>query len=358
MTTIVACHSHQGAAPSRPASDRHPRYRSPHCSGCPGSRTGCSSAAACGRQCGHERQETSVAHRNGLVRRNLLDALRVGTSPRNRAVSSVARGERGRASHLHGESGNAAFGQRLGRVSRVKAKGHPHALTRAPNGTGRARRCSTRRCGDGGISGSDQAMYLTPGSRADYAWRASGTATAGAVRAGRKTTGKSGESETAASLWSGRILATSPGSSNRGPAGRTRRRTTAAGRVGARKERAASAASRSSQHAVWSVLQNRASSPPGQGLFREPGAVARPGSERTAPARGPAWPCWPPPRCWPWPRLRRPRPRRSPSPATAPPGRWLERTRSRQARPIPIRAHADVRQLAGKRIFRIHQQYS
>ena len=123
MTTIVACHSHQGAAPSRPASDRHPRYRSPHCSGgCPGSRTGCSSAAACGRQCGHERQETSVAHRNGLVRRNLLDALRVGTSPRNRAVSSVARGERGRASHLHGESGNAAFGQRLGRVSRVKTK--------------------------------------------------------------------------------------------------------------------------------------------------------------------------------------------------------------------------------------------
>ena len=118
MTTIVACHSHQGAAPSRPASDRHPRYRSPHCSGCPGSRTGCSSAAACGRQCGHERQETSVAHRNGLVRRNLLDALRVGTSPRNRAVSSVARGERGRASHLHGESGNAAFGQRLGRDCR------------------------------------------------------------------------------------------------------------------------------------------------------------------------------------------------------------------------------------------------
>ena len=48
------------------------------------------------------------------------------------------------------------------------------------------------------------------------------------------------------------------------------------------------------------------SSPPGQGLFREPGAVARPGSERTAPARGPAWPCWPPPRCWPWPRPRRP----------------------------------------------------
>ena len=141
------------------------------------------------------------------------------------------------------------------------------------------------------------------------AWRASGTATAGAVRAGRKTTGKSGESETAASLWSGRILATSPGSSNRGPAGRTRRRTTAAGRVGARKERAASAASRSSQHAVWIVLQNRASSSPGQGLFREPGAVARPGSERTAPARGPAWPCWPPPRCWPWPRPRRPRPK-------------------------------------------------
>ena len=58
----------------------------------------------------------------------------------------------------------------------------------------------------------------------------------------------------------------------------------------------------------WSVLQNRVSSPPGQGLFREPGAVARPGSERTAPARGPAWPCWPPPRCWPWPRPRRPRP--------------------------------------------------
>ena len=48
---------------------------------------------------------------------------------------------------------------------------------------------------------------------------------------------------------------------------------------------------------------------PGQGLFREPGAVARPGSERTAPARGPAWPCWPPPRCWPWPRPRRPRPK-------------------------------------------------
>ena len=47
-----------------------------------------------------------------------------------------------------------------------EAKGHPHALTRAPNGTGRARRCSTRRCGDGGISGSDQAMYLTHGSRA------------------------------------------------------------------------------------------------------------------------------------------------------------------------------------------------
>ena len=23
---------------------------------------------------------------------------------------------------------------------------------------------------------------------------------------------------------------------------------------------------------------------------------------------GPAWPCWPPPRCWPWPRPRRPRP--------------------------------------------------
>ena len=53
------------------------------------------------------------------------------------------------------------------------------------------------------------------------------------------------------------------------------------------------------------MLQNRASSSPGQGLFREPGAVARPGSERTAPARGPAWPCWPPPRCWPWPRQRR-----------------------------------------------------
>ena len=32
------------------------------------------------------------------------------------------------------------------------------------------------------------------------------------------------------------------------------------------------------------MLQNRVSSPPGQGLFREPGAVARPGSERTAPA--------------------------------------------------------------------------
>ena len=102
------------------------------------------------------------------------------------------------------------------------------------------------------------------------------------------------------------------------PAWRTRRRTTAAGRVGARKERAASAASRSSQHAVWSVLQNRASSPPGQGLFREPGAVARPGSERTAPARGPAWPCWPPPRCWPWPRPRRPRPR-SGAPPSPPP---------------------------------------
>ena len=128
MTTIVACHSHQGAAPSRPASDRHPRYRSPHCSGCPGSRTGCSSAAACGRQCGHERQETSVAHRNGLVRRNLLDALRVGTSPRNRAVSSVARGERGRASHLHGESGNAAFGQRLGRDCRGGPVSRPQTL--------------------------------------------------------------------------------------------------------------------------------------------------------------------------------------------------------------------------------------
>ena len=57
------------------------------------------------------------------------------------------------------------------------------------------------------------------------------------------------------------------------------------------------------------MRQNRTASPPGQGLFREPGAVARPGSERTAPARGPAWPCWPPPRCWPWPRPRRPRPR-------------------------------------------------
>ena len=87
------------------------------------------------------------------------------------------------------------------------------------------------------------------------------------------------------------------------------------------------------------VRQTRTASPPGQGLFREPGAVARPGSERTAPARGPAWPCWPPPRCWPWPRPRRPSRRRSPSPATAPPGRWLERTRSRQAsRPIPIRS--------------------
>ena len=112
------------------------------------------------------------------------------------------------------------------------------------------------------------------------AWRASGTATAGAVRAGRKTTGKSGESETAASLWSGRILAPSPGSSNRGPAGRTRRRTTAAGRVGARKERAASAASRSSQHAVWSVLQNRASSPPGCRRHPSRGAA---GVARTAP---------------------------------------------------------------------------
>ena len=52
----------------------------------------------------------------------------------------------------------------------------------------------------------------SPTEVAQAAWRASGTATAGAVRAGRKTTGKSAESETAASLWSGRILATSPGS--------------------------------------------------------------------------------------------------------------------------------------------------
>ena len=56
-------------------------------------------------------------------------------------------------------------------------------------------------------------------------------------------------------------------------------------------------------------VQNWVSSPPGQGLFRAPGAAARPGRERTAPARWPAWPCWPPPRCWPWPRPRRPRPR-------------------------------------------------
>ena len=70
----------------------------------------------------------------------------------------------------------------------------------------------------------------------------------------------------------------------------------------------------------WSVLQNRTASPPGQGLFREPGAVARPGSERTAPARGPAWPCWPPPRCWPWPRPRRPRPRSGAPPS--PPRTW------------------------------------
>ena len=74
----------------------------------------------------------------------------------------------------------------------------------------------------------------------------------------------------------------------------------------------------------WSVRQNRTASPPGQGLFRAPGAAARPGRERTAPARWPAWPCWPPPRCWPWPRPRRPRPRSGapPSPprtrATAP----------------------------------------
>ena len=50
----------------------------------------------------------------------------------------------------------------------------------------------------------------SPTEVAQAAWRASGTATAGAVRAARKTTGKSAESETAASLWSGRILATSP----------------------------------------------------------------------------------------------------------------------------------------------------
>ena len=42
----------------------------------------------------------------------------------------------------------------------------------------------------------------------------------------------------------------------------------------------------------WIVGRRPAPSPPGQGLFRAPGAVARPGS-------GPAWPCWPLPRCWP-----------------------------------------------------------
>ena len=73
------------------------------------------------------------------------------------------------------------------------------------------------------------------------------------------------------------------------PGGRGAARRPQAG-SGPGRSGAASAASRSSQHAVWIVLQNRASSSPGQGLFREPGAVARPGSERTAPARGPACP--------------------------------------------------------------------
>ena len=83
-----------------------------------------------------------------------------------------------------------------------------------------------------------------------------------------------------------RPLATSPGSSNRGPAGRTRRRTTAAGRAGARKERAASAASRSEQHGIWIVLRrwvvfrNRAPSPPGCRRHPSRGAA---GVARTAP---------------------------------------------------------------------------
>ena len=72
------------------------------------------------------------------------------------------------------------------------------------------------------------------------------------------------------------------------------------------------------------------SSPPGQGLFREPGAVARPGSERTAAARA-GLPDGHPVRRrrhrgrWPWPR-----------------------TRSRQAQTetwsATYHAHADVRQ--------------
>ena len=127
---------------------------------------------------------------------------------------------------------------------------------------------------------------------ADYAWRASPIRERAAPRCApdRRPPGSQGNPprpQRAESSWSGRILAPSAGtalSTRRTCRPVTRRRTTAAGRVGARKERAASAASRSSQHAVWSVLQNRASSPPGQGLFREPGAVARPGSERTAPA--------------------------------------------------------------------------
>ena len=55
--------------------------------------------------------------------------------------------------------------------------------------------------------------------------------------------------------------------------------------------------------------------------------------------RGPAWPCWPPPRCWPWPRPRRPRPRSGapPSPPVrhGPPGvpRWREQQRLSAATP-------------------------
>ena len=61
---------------------------------------------------------------------------------------------------------------------------------------------------------TDQAMYLTHGSRAGSVDLRGPRRPARCARDGRPP-GSQGESETAASLWSGRILATSPGSSAR-----------------------------------------------------------------------------------------------------------------------------------------------